>query len=262
MQDIFAEGGGDNTTRFYWGINVEDKKKRSDELNAQFAKWLKINRRIDKVLLLIMLMVTLFVGSALLDNLDFLDKGIKGVEYHDFDELLKINPDTVAWLTVDKTHVDHPVVQGKDNFEYLTKGFDGKHYAGGTLFLDYKNKKDFSDRYSIIHGHHMDRGAMFGDLPKFLDKKYFYKHKTGTLLTPTFDYDLKIVGVGKYNAYDDNVYLVGTDRHIPYIIKTAKWRRKMEDMSHNLLALSTCSGAMNDDRIIVFCEVLNKRTHE
>lgn len=241
---------------------MDEKRRISEELNEKFRKWLKINRRIDRVLLVILLLITLFVGSALMDNLSFLDKGINGVEYHDFDELLRINPDTVAWLTVDKTNIDHPVVQGKDNFEYLTKGFDGKYYAGGTLFLDYKNKKDFSDRYSIIHGHHMAGGAMFGDLTKFLDQKYFYKHKAGTLLTPTYDYDLKIVAAGEYNAYDDNIYLVGEKRPIGYLIKTAKWRRKMDDMSSNLLALSTCSGEMNDDRAVVFCEVQNKRPHQ
>lgn len=241
---------------------MEEKRRKSDELNKQFAKWLKINRRIDKVLLVIMLLITLFVGSGLLDNLSFLEKGIRGVEYHDFDELLKINPDTVAWLIVSDTNINHPVVQGKDNFEYLTKGFDGKTYAGGTLFLDCDNKKDFSDRYSIIHGHHMDRGAMFGDLTKFLKKDYFRKHKKGTLLTPTYDYDLKIVAVAKVNAYNDRIYTVGGKRPIKEIIATSKYRRKMDNMENNILALSTCSGAMNDDRVMVFCEVKSKRTHE
>ena len=241
---------------------MDEKRIVSEELNRQFKKWLNINRQIDKILLIIMLIVTLFVGSALLDNLAFLDKGIRGVEYHDFDELLGINPDTVAWLTVDDTHIDHPVVQGKDNFEYLTKAFDGSYYAGGTLFLDYQNKKDFTDRYSIIHGHHMVGGAMFGDLTKFLDEDYFQKHKTGTLLTPTYDYDLKIVAAGEYNAYDDNVYQVGDNRPIKYLIQTAKLRRKMDNMSDNLIALSTCSGEMNDNRVVVFCEVMNRRTHQ
>ena len=241
---------------------MDEKQRKSNELNATFKKWLNINRKIDRVLLVVILLITIFVGAGLMDNLAFLEKGISCVEYHDFDELLRINPDTVAWLTVDKTNIDHPVVQGKDNFEYLTKDFYGKYYAGGTLFLDYENKKDFSDKYSIIHGHHMDRGAMFGDLTKFKDKKYFYRHKTGTLLTPTYDYDLKIVAVGEYNAYDDRIYLVGGKRPIRTIIDTALYRRKMDNMQNKILALSTCSGQMNDNRTVVFCEVKNQRKHE
>ena len=149
-------------------MDLESKIELSNLLNHRFSRLRNINKKLDRFLLTIILLTIAFVGAALLDNLEFLDKGINGIKYHDFDELLAINPDTVAWITMDGTHIDHPVVQGKDNFEYLDKAFDGTFYAGGTLFLDYKNKKDFSDKYSIIHGHHMVGGAMFGDLDKFI----------------------------------------------------------------------------------------------
>ncbi|MGX7306277.1 class B sortase [Enterococcus durans] len=42
----------------------------------------------------------------------------------------------------------------------------------GSIFMDYRNKKDFSDFNSIIYGHHMAESAMFGDLDKFKDQKF------------------------------------------------------------------------------------------
>lgn len=43
----------------------------------------------------------------------------------------------------------------------------------GSIFMDARNEDDFSDRYIIIYGHHMDNGFMFGDLDKFIDEDFF-----------------------------------------------------------------------------------------
>lgn len=243
-------------------MDNDARKMLSEELNQKFLFWRNVNKKVDRVLLVILLVGIAVTGFALLDNLAFLDKGIQGVKYHDFDELLAINPDTVAWLTVDGTHIDHPVVQGKDNFEYLDKAFTGEFYAGGTLFLDCKNDKGFRDGYNIIHGHHMNRGAMFGDLEKFLETDFFEKNRTGKLLTPAYDYDLEIIAAGIFNAYDSEVYAVGDTQPIRAIQKKARQRRDFAKDGKPLLALSTCSGEMNDDRIVVFCRMINQTKHK
>ena len=64
---------------------------------------------------------------------DFVDTG-KEDEWAP--ELLNINEDYVGWLTVYGTGVDGPVVQGKDNNEYLRKDFYGNYLAAGTFFMD------------------------------------------------------------------------------------------------------------------------------
>ena len=181
----------------------------SDELNEQFAKWRAINRWFDRVLLLILLFLVAFIGSALMENWMLTIKGMDSVRYNEFDELLAVNPDTVAWITIDGTNIDYPVVQGKDNFEYLDKAFTGEFSVGGTLFLDSACSGDFSERYSIIYGHHMAGGKMFGDLKKFRDGDFLAKNHRGVLLTPEWDYDLDIIAAGRYDAYDADVYTVG-----------------------------------------------------
>lgn len=237
-----------------------EKQKKSDELNLQFRKWRRINTWIDRALLSILLFLIVFIGSGLIDGFIFLEEGISSIEYHSFEQLLGINPDTVAWLTMDGTHIDHPVVKSKDNFDYLDKGFDGKFYAGGTLFRDYKNES-FEDKYVMIHGHHMAAGAMFGDLDKYLDEGFFEGNRTGTLLTPKYDYDLEVFAAGVYDAYDVNIYgKLGEDFPLEYVREKASFYRG-DDRHDHVLALSTCLDDMTDNRVVVFCDLTNRRTH-
>lgn len=62
-----------------------------------------------------------------------------------FAELLKINPDVIGWITIDDTHIDQPVVQGKDDLEYINKGPDGSFTLAGAIFLSSLDKPDFGD---------------------------------------------------------------------------------------------------------------------
>lgn len=238
---------------------MNEKEELYISLGIQFRKWRKINTWIDRFILSVLLFLIVFIGSGLIDSLMFLGEGMGTVKYHSFPELVEINPDTAAWLTMDGTRIDHPVVRSSDNFDYLDKSFDGKFYAGGTLFLD-KDNGSFGDPYCIIHGHHMAGGAMFGDLEKYLDKGFFSKHRTGRLLTPEYDYDLEVFAAGVFNAYDRKVYTAGESVPFGYVIRNADNVRDMTGPDH-VVALSTCLGEMTDDRIVVFCALTGRRIH-
>ena len=73
----------------------------------------------------------------------------------DFDALKKINPDVVSWITIPDTNIDYPLLQGKDNNQYLHKDMEGRDSAAGAIFLDHGDKADLSSRHNIIYGHHM-----------------------------------------------------------------------------------------------------------
>lgn len=94
----------------------------------------------------------------------------------DFAELQKINPDVVGWIYGADTHINYPVVQGKDNNYYLHRMFTGEDNRAGSIFLDSTNNKDFSDVHSILYGHHMKNGAMFHDLMEYKNQEYYDKH--------------------------------------------------------------------------------------
>jgi sortase B len=72
----------------------------------------------------------------------------------DFTSLERINPDVVGWLAVEGTEIDYPVVQGKDNDFYLRHLFTGERNKLGSIFMNYRNHSNFSDKNTIIYGHH------------------------------------------------------------------------------------------------------------
>ena len=83
------------------------------------------------------------------------------------DELLENIPDSVAWITLDDTHIDYPVVQGEDDLYYAMRDVNKQPSLTGAVYLQSRNKPDFSQSYNLLFGHHMDNGAMFGSLDKF-----------------------------------------------------------------------------------------------
>ena len=238
---------------------MNEQQERYEELSRNFRKWRRINIWTDRVILSILLMLLVFAGSGLMDGISFLGEGIRSIEYHSFPQLKDINEDIAAWLTVDGTHIDHPVVRSRDNFDYLDKGFDGGFYAGGTLFMD-MNDGSFEDPYCMIHGHNMAGGAMFGDLDRFMDEGFFSRNRTGMLLTPEYDYDIDVFAAGVYNAYDRKIYNAGRTFDYEYVRKSAVNIRDTGPHDH-VLALSTCMDDMTDNRAVVFCDLVNRRKH-
>ncbi len=84
----------------------------------------------------------------------------------DFDSLKAMNPDVHAWIEIEGTKVDYPVLQSPDNDEkYLTTAFDGSYYIGGSIFTQATyNNTDFNDPVTAIYGHTMKSGTLFGQL--------------------------------------------------------------------------------------------------
>ena len=211
-----------------------------------------ILRRIEAVMLAAAMLFTL---STITDMMAFTGAGLGTDSFTDFDALQSANPDIVAWIRMDGTHIDHPVVQGEDNFEYLTKDANGGYYQGGSIFLDAGNSPDMSENYLIIHGHHMSRGAMFSDIAEYTDNDFFMQNTGGELITPGGIYELKVAGAGIVDAYDGEIYHTGTDAGRPLrLIGKCPLRRDIDFADGDkLVLLSTCSGDMTNDRAVVFC---------
>lgn len=85
-----------------------------------------------------------------------------------FAELFVTNKDFVGWLTLPGTEIDLPVVQGKNNAEYLKKSFYGEKSKYGCCFVDSNNDVAKFDRNTVIYGHNMQSDdLMLGPLEKF-----------------------------------------------------------------------------------------------
>jgi sortase B len=184
-----------------------------------------------------------------------------------FKELQAVNPDVCAWITVDNTNVDFPVLQGDTNLTYINRDVYGNFALAGSIFLDSRNDSEFRDKVSLLYGHHMENSNMFGDLDKFKDKTFFHENKTGMLILPDRIYDLEIFACMIVEASEDGIFnphgyeadidelLVLVEQNAMYYDEDtiAELRQSMEE--HQLLLLSTCSTEFTDARTIVLTEM-------
>jgi sortase B len=177
------------------------------------------------------------------------------------EDLQKINPDVCAWLTVDDTNIDYPVVQGTSNMEYINKDVYGEFSMSGSVFIDYRNARDFSDYYSLIYAHHMEGNVMFGELPEFEETEYFESHTGGTLCTPDNTFTIEWFACIHTDAFDYRVfYPVGYDTEeekeelLTYLKTEAVQYRELDDLTteDQIIALSTCSDSSTNGRSLLF----------
>lgn len=125
-----------------------------------------------------------------------------------FEELQEKNDDVIGWLTVYDTNIDYPLLfpSDGDNSYYLSHDPLKAYTTSGSLYLDARNKKDFSDFNNIIHGHHMAQHKMFGDLDLLVEEDYFLNHEFGNLYANGRDYGIQIVATVLTDGYDWNIY--------------------------------------------------------
>ena len=179
-----------------------------------------------------------------------------------FEELQALNSDTIGWVTVFDTNIDYPVMKSVDDNDYINIDIYGNFSLSGSIYLSYKNSTDLGDSYNIIYGHHMDSGAMFGDIDKFTSKDFFDSHMSGVLITPTQVYDIAIFACVETNAYEDMIYdvtsrnIVGLDGLAEYIRNHAILMKDFDINSNDkLLVLSTCSDYTTNGRLTLFSKL-------
>ena len=122
--------------------------------------------------------------------------------YVDFAALEGVNSDIVAWLYGADTGLNYPIVQAEDNDYYLYRLLDGTWNKNGTIFMDYVNRSDFSDQNTLVYGHHMKSGAMFGALVQYKKQEFYDAHPYLYLYTPQQSYRLDLIA-GSVVDYDD-----------------------------------------------------------
>lgn len=101
----------------------------------------------------------------------------------DLEELQEQNEDVVAWIRFDKIELSYPIVYCGDNDTYLHADLNKEYSKAGTLFIDKKNHSDFSDGNTIVYGHNMKNGSMFGKLKKYKKDGFYEENQYFTIYT-------------------------------------------------------------------------------
>ncbi|MGN0630972.1 MAG: class B sortase, partial [Ruminococcus sp.] len=112
--------------------------------------------------------------------------------------------------------------------------------------------------YSLIYGHHMEYGKMFGALDDFLNRDYLKNHTSGTLIigkNAEKTYSLEVFASMETNASEDTAFTPGESAEIRQYIKDNAKIYETE-RSERIIGLSTCADGDTVGRIIVFCYIL------
>jgi len=154
-------------------------------------------------------------------------------------------PDIVGWLCIDQIGIDYPVVQGEDNEFYLNHTYDKTENPCGSIMMNCDNQPSFSDINTILYGHYMKNGTMFGSLKNLAALKE--EPAEIIIRTPTGERCYQILCIAEV-ANDNHIFqikLTGA-RFIQYVkdLKTDAlyWRELDEDQPEQFLTLVTCSG--------------------
>ena len=176
----------------------------------------------------------------------------------DFNKLKEQNNETIAWLKINNTNVEYPVVKGSNNSFYLNHSFDKSKNSAGWIFADYKNKFDNTDKNIVIYGHNMRDGSMFGSMLNILDAKW-YENEENTNITLYTENEKCIYKVFSIYKIENEDYYIKTefknDNEFEEFVKNLK-KRSIKDFNvdiskdDNILTLSTCANN-NKYRIVL-----------
>ncbi len=174
----------------------------------------------------------------------------------DFNALQSINSDICAWLYSKDTPINYPVMYSSDNIYYLDHLYNGSHNSGGSLFVDYRCSRYFTDVNTLIFGHNNKSGSMFGTLKGYKSQSYYNQHPYMWLYTPGHAYRLDII-VGLITTSNSDPYtLFNSTDELHDFLRTAKANSTFDsgfypDTIDKIVTLSTCSYEYTNARFVV-----------
>ena len=158
----------------------------------------------------------------------------------DWEYLKSINKDIIAWIEIENTKIDYPILKDKDVY-YLKHTFDKKYNSNGSIFTT--NLYPFEDKETIVYGHNMKNGSMFSDLGKYLNKDFLNSHFNFKIYTPTCNYEARIFSVYLIGVETEsnNIKSLNFEDRIEYYKKASEYNIETDSNIKKIVKLSTCS---------------------
>lgn len=174
----------------------------------------------------------------------------------DWNKLLSINSDIVAWIRIPNTNINYPIIQGNSNTEYLHHNIYNRYSKGGCPFVDSAITSPFNDLNTIIYGHNLDNGSMFSSIRKYKNKEYAKTHNIVEIYLPNKPVSKYYVfAFGEVNATDYDVYNIFIDDLSKYYEMTKKYNILNNDENVSgtqpIITLSTCTNKDKNKRYVL-----------
>lgn len=182
------------------------------------------------------------------------------------DALAKINPDAYAWIRIEGVGVNYPVLQAEDNEYYLDHAYTGDNIPNGSIFADYRCDGKVTNNYNtILYGHNMTGGSMFGGLVEFVRQEDVFKN--ARIYVYTFD------GVYIYRAFSAYQTSYDSGYITTYFETPGEYSAFLEEIAsrsiftpddeielredRGILTLSTCTNGNRNDRYAIHAALVD-----
>jgi len=159
----------------------------------------------------------------------------------EYEDLYDTNQDMVGWISIPDTEINYPVMQTiADEDFYIDHDFYGSKDSNGTIFVDSRCDIVNQPSNTILYGHNMRSGMMFGSLKKYQKKDYYnqhpyiyfdtiYEHRT---------YQVVAVCLSKVSFQDETEF-----RYYNYI--EGKSHTEFQEFYENISSLNVHEGAVD-----------------
>lgn len=180
------------------------------------------------------------------------------------------NSDLAGWISIDDTEINYAVMYTPEEPEYyLHRGFDREEAASGSLFIGEGWISGAGN--TIIYGHHMRDGTMFGNLDKYKEESYAKEHPIIRFDTLTEEgeyqvmaafyseiYSLKERDVFRYYWYADLRKEERFGEYVEQVKEAALYDTGIDAVyGDELLTLSTCSYHADEGRFVVVAKKIS-----
>ena len=175
----------------------------------------------------------------------------------DLAALRETNPDVLGWIYVPNSVISYPLMRSHDNEDYLYHTWDGTPNVAGSIFLEQYNRPDFTNFHTLIYGHNMADGSMFGELLKYCyqDVVDNYPHVYIALDDVVLRYEIFSVYTADINSDTYRLYFADDAAKESAIAFYKQQSEVVSDVTptaeDHILTLSTCAGARQDVRWVL-----------
>lgn len=174
-----------------------------------------------------------------------------------FTALREVNPEVLGWIVIPDTQVSYPLMHHSDDDYYLRRTWDFQNRIVGSIFMEAQNNSTLEDFNTLIYGHSMKNGSMFGSLKEYKDPAYLAAHPNIYITTDSGARRYEIFAVyettpgsdtyqiGFASAEDQAAYLASCLEQSVHDVGIKP------DSDDRIITLSTCTGSGNTARWVV-----------
>lgn len=180
-------------------------------------------------------------------------------------EIQKSNSNIVAWIKIEGTNINYPILQGENNEYYLSKNYKDEYSKNGSIFLDYRYDFSKDNCNFLVYGHNNRNKLMFSELLEYENESFFANHKKINIITENENKNYNIISVFKSQVFNksdigvfryyDCIEFPNEETYYDYIKKCKE--KSLYDINieptygDEILTLSTCEYSNENGRFVV-----------